>query len=79
MTSRLAVLVYHRVAEDPIDPFGLCVPPAAFRSQMQTLVRSYRPVPLATRLDEIRNGPGAVAVSFDDGYLDNLEIASRRI
>lgn len=72
------ILIYHRVHPRPgpfmIDP----VPPDRFEAQMRHLARAYRPLPLAELLERSRAGtvpPGAVAVTFDDGYADNAEYA----
>ncbi|QEC46221.1 polysaccharide deacetylase family protein [Baekduia soli] len=68
-----AVLLYHRVAEGP-DPLGLAVSPAHFAQQLAVLGRHWTPAPLADVLAG-RAGAHAVAVTFDDGYHDNLEAA----
>ncbi|HEX6737553.1 MAG TPA: polysaccharide deacetylase family protein, partial [Vicinamibacteria bacterium] len=73
------VLLYHRVAETADDVHGLCVPPALFREQMEHLRAHYRPMALEELADAARRGrlpPRAVAVTFDDGYVDNLLAAS---
>jgi peptidoglycan/xylan/chitin deacetylase (PgdA/CDA1 family) len=73
------VLMYHRVAETRIDPWGLCVAPDRFNAQIQVLARRADIVPLAQIRDvlRVRNaGRPAVAVTFDDGYADNLERAA---
>jgi peptidoglycan/xylan/chitin deacetylase (PgdA/CDA1 family) len=64
------ILLYHRIAEADADPLGLCVSPANFAEQIE-LVRD-RVVPV----DDIAAGSapsGSVAITFDDGYADNLE------
>jgi peptidoglycan/xylan/chitin deacetylase (PgdA/CDA1 family) len=64
------VLLYHRVADVADDPLGLAVSPANFASQVEAL--RDRIVPL----EEIASGDfpdGAVALTFDDGYVDNLQ------
>ena len=71
------VLLYHRVAERAPDPLGLCVHPGHFEEHLEVL-RSERVVPLA----ELAGGEvqdGAVAISFDDGYADNLHEALPRL
>jgi len=66
------VLLYHRVAALSSDPHSLAVHPARFREQMETLVRAAA----VTRFEDLGLGPApAVAVTFDDGYADNLETA----
>ena len=74
------VLMYHRIATPSTDRHGLCVSPAAFRQQMHYLESRGYPV---LALDELtaaaRAGAlpaGAVAITFDDGYLDMLTTAA---
>jgi len=66
-----AVLLYHRVAELPDDPLGLAVAPARFAEQLAALAAHWTPAPLAAVIAG-EAGPDAVAVTFDDGYHDNL-------
>jgi len=76
---RAAILCYHRVAALRPDVHGLCTPPERFAEQMELLAERYRPLPLAELGAQLAAGevePGAVAVTFDDGYLDNLDVAS---
>ncbi|HEU4703999.1 MAG TPA: glycosyltransferase [Conexibacter sp.] len=76
---RAAILCYHRVAALHPDVHHLCMPPERFAAHMELLAERYRPVPLAQLAAEAAAGelaPGTVAVTFDDGYLDNLEVAS---
>jgi len=67
------ILIYHRVHPEP-TPFMIdAVPPARFERQMRHLSRAYRPMALeelAIRNLEGTVPPGAVAVTFDDGYTD---------
>lgn len=71
------ILVYHSVSDDPLNPFA--VSPASFHAQMAHLRAHRNVVPLvdlATALAGGRSLPaGSVAVTFDDGYLDNYEAA----
>lgn len=71
--------MYHRVATLTSDVHHLCITPDAFRSHMSELRRHHRPTGLSELADALAAGalpPGAVAVTFDDGSLDNLTIAS---
>lgn len=72
------ILCYHRVATDSGDPYSLCVPPGEFRRQME-FVRA-RCCPVALREVSQSGAQGSsrprLAVTFDDGYLDNLTEAS---
>jgi peptidoglycan/xylan/chitin deacetylase (PgdA/CDA1 family) len=74
MTSAL-VLMYHSIDDDPRDPWYLRVDPPRFEEHLRLLRASYRP----STLQEIAAGavagdihPGSVAVTFDDGYANNL-------
>ena len=74
-----AILMYHRVASPSSDVHHLSVAPEDFRAQMEHLRDRYHPMPLLEFANAAaRNAlpPGAVAVTFDDGYLDNYTIAS---
>ena len=76
---RAAVLVYHRVGTGAIDPWQLTVDPEIFAGQMETLARDWSPLSLAELVEgfQMRRLPErAVAVTFDDGYADNLEVAA---
>jgi peptidoglycan/xylan/chitin deacetylase (PgdA/CDA1 family) len=71
------VLMYHRVASVPLDPWRLCVSPANFASQLHALSTRWRLAPLQ-QLVASRSRPSAtpaVAITFDDGYADNLHQA----
>lgn len=69
------ILMYHRIAKPATDPWGLAVSPACFDEQMTLLQASRSLMPLAELVDRHRRKvlpQDAVAVTFDDGYLDNL-------
>jgi peptidoglycan/xylan/chitin deacetylase (PgdA/CDA1 family) len=74
----LRVLMYHKVND--LWPNPTTVPTAVFEEQMGLLARlGYTPVTLDAVLDHfLRGAPlptGAVLLTFDDGYRDNLENA----
>jgi peptidoglycan/xylan/chitin deacetylase (PgdA/CDA1 family) len=76
---RAVVLAYHRVAQPATDPQLLAVTPRHFEQQMRILGRSFAPMSLGELLDAVRRNavpPRAVAVTFDDGYADNLTHAA---
>jgi peptidoglycan/xylan/chitin deacetylase (PgdA/CDA1 family) len=69
------VLLYHRVADDLIDSQLLAVSPKNFDFHMKELAENYRVLPFYELIEELRQGvlkPDTVALTFDDGYLDNL-------
>ena len=73
--GRALILTYHRVAEAVADPWRLAVQPARFDEQMEVVATRFRPLALAELVEELGRGrvpPRGVAVTFDDGYADNL-------
>jgi len=73
-----AILVYHLVAQVERDPFGTAVSPENFAAHMEIVARRFRPQGLGTVAQALQHGPaldGAVAVTFDDGYANNLTVA----
>ena len=75
--GRLTVLAYHQV-RDPADD-NSTVGIAEFREQMDFLKRYYRVVGLSEAVEMLRERgmtERLVAVTFDDGYLDNATIAA---
>ncbi|MGQ0613228.1 MAG: polysaccharide deacetylase family protein [Planctomycetaceae bacterium] len=79
---RLRVLEYHGVCPDALarEPWvpAYFVSASRFREQMGYLRRRLRPLPLGEAVHRLRQGtlpPGAVAVTFDDGYANNLHEA----
>jgi len=78
-SHRAVVLAYHRVASLQPDGHHLCTPPDVFREQMRCLARDYAPVSLNDLVEFAAAGQipaRAVAITFDDGYLDALTTAS---
>ncbi|WP_447980388.1 polysaccharide deacetylase family protein [Candidatus Nitrospira bockiana] len=66
------VLVYHRVADVPSDPWGLAVSPGHFSEHLEVLRRLAAPCRLNDMTSPTGRPPRRVAVTFDDGYADNL-------
>lgn len=69
------ILLYHRVAEVPSDPFKLCITPRHFAEHLEVLKQHSRPVSLQQLVQAARDGKSLnqlVAITFDDGYADNL-------
>lgn len=73
----LRILMYHRVAQ--LGHFDqLTVTPARFEQQMQQLTQAAEVINLSEGLNRLTARSGhqpTVAVTFDDGYLDNLQHA----
>lgn len=72
------ILLYHRVTTLDSDPQWLSVAPAVFAAQIEVLARNYTMLSLADlhrHLDAGTLPHRAVAVTFDDGYADNLQLA----
>jgi peptidoglycan/xylan/chitin deacetylase (PgdA/CDA1 family) len=79
LNSRGVVLLYHRVCRLDVDPWGITVDPARFADQLEVLRDRFRPTQLSdlcTRVAARRLVDRSVAVTFDDGYLDNLDVAA---
>lgn len=73
------ILLYHRVDHARNDPWKLCVSPENFRGQLEVLGRYCDFVPLAELPGRLAAGRPPrrtpVALTFDDGYVDNLRHA----
>lgn len=78
-TPRPTILMYHRVADETFDPWGLAVSPANFVDQLSWL-SSERNVLRLQEFAELhrRNAlpADAIAITFDDGYACNAEVAA---
>jgi peptidoglycan/xylan/chitin deacetylase (PgdA/CDA1 family) len=71
------VLMYHRIVRDDRDGsamglLGGAITLSAFERQLDFLNRYYRVVPLIDLLQRRDATAGCVALTFDDGYADNL-------
>lgn len=69
------ILMYHRIAEVDSDPWSLCVSPQNFAEHLESL-QQYGNVlslqELTQKLRDRKNVNRSIAITFDDGYADNL-------
>lgn len=76
--NRALVLMYHRINTPTTDPWSLSVSPKNFEQQLQFLINNYSIITtheLARQLDSGKIKNRSVALTFDDGYLDNYIVA----
>jgi peptidoglycan/xylan/chitin deacetylase (PgdA/CDA1 family) len=76
--QRLLVLIYHRVLPAPDVMYPYDPDAASFRRQMQALRADFTVLPLGTAIERMARGglpARAVAVTFDDGFADNVTVA----
>ena len=69
------ILGYHRVANVTRDEYEVCVTSKHFAEQMEALSKFAQPICLSELVQCLKADslpPKAVAVTFDDGYADNL-------
>ena len=76
LRSRSVILLYHRVIRLATDPWKMCVSPEHFSEHLQVL-RKYKVVRLNQLQDQLTARSKflrglTVAITFDDGYADNL-------
>ena len=81
--NRLLILMYHRVVTDTAaDPFalGMCVRQKHFARQMAWLAAHTHVLPLRFAVERLLDNQPlpsrSVAITFDDGYEDNLTVAA---
>ena len=74
---RGGILMYHCISEEIYDPWAICVSPNAFDDQMAVLAQARAAVDLANFAgsDAYTRTGSQLAVTFDDGYVDNLVAA----
>jgi peptidoglycan/xylan/chitin deacetylase (PgdA/CDA1 family) len=76
--NRPVVLAYHRIAHSASDPQLLSVTPENFAEHLRLIGEQHKAVTLPALVAAASEGrpmPRAVAVTFDDGYADNLLLA----
>jgi peptidoglycan/xylan/chitin deacetylase (PgdA/CDA1 family) len=75
ITPGARILMYHRVTEVDLDPWGLCVTPQHFAEHLEVLSKFARVISLQQLTQELDAGKSvdrSIAITFDDGYADNL-------
>lgn len=78
-----AILMYHSIVPDPhaqMDVLGdIAHEETVFRAQMELLARNYHPISLDEAVNRLKADEDlpklSVVVTFDDGYVDNYEVA----
>ncbi len=76
--ARLSILIYHRVIERPDPLLGDTPDIVSFNRHLEIIRRYFCPLPLVDAVASLRAGTlpeRALAVTFDDGYADNVEVA----
>lgn len=74
-----AILMYHRIAEESFDPWGMAVSPKYLAEQAEWLARNCEVFPLVEFAGAHREGKlprRAVAITFDDGYACTYKVAA---
>jgi len=69
------ILIYHRVADVKNDPHLLSVSPDNFYKQLKYLQQNFQVIKLSELVENLRTKQlknKSVAITFDDGYADNL-------
>ena len=76
--GRLAIMIFHRVPR-VVDPMFPLEPDAArFERDMRNVRRWFHVLPLEAAVARLRDGSlpaRALAITFDDGYADNHDVA----
>jgi len=70
--------MYHRVHTPQTDPWDLSVDPAHFEEQIKFISTNYTIVSTGELMQQLQNGKiehKSIALTFDDGYIDNFENA----
>jgi len=69
------ILMYHRIADLPTDPYRIAVSPDHFAQHLEYIRQTCYPMRLLDLVDAVQRNSlpkRAVVISFDDGYVDNF-------
>ena len=72
------VLMYHRVAKPEADLWEIAVSPENFELQLQVLKKTGNVIPLPEMVENLKQKKlrkHTLAITFDDGYIDNFTTA----
>jgi peptidoglycan/xylan/chitin deacetylase (PgdA/CDA1 family) len=72
------VLMYHRIDAPTHDVWDISVHPEQFEQQLQALKKNYQVIHLRELLDRQKRNSlhrNTLAITFDDGYVDNFLVA----
>jgi peptidoglycan/xylan/chitin deacetylase (PgdA/CDA1 family) len=75
MLGGALILGYHRISSTPRDAYQVCVSPENFGEHLHALRKYTRPISLFELVNHLKHGSlpkKSVAITFDDGYADNL-------
>ena len=77
--SKAVILMYHRITQAELDPWGMCVSPENFSEHLAAINAVATPMSLIDYTRSLTAGTlpagAVVVVTFDDGYVDNFEQA----
>ena len=77
--NELTILMYHGVLQDPLPVSDTCfLEASAFRRQIEYLLNNFSIVPLSRAVELLQGGAvdrPTVALTFDDGYQSNCDLA----
>src|SRR5881394_1625536 len=76
--SKMVVIAFHRI-NDQLPSDGLTCSGAKFEAFCRFFRRYFKVVPLSDQVAGIRAGRpmgGTLSITFDDGYVDNFEVAA---